>query len=310
MFQKLSVIPAVAVCLAAFNGKRWLPEQLASVLAQTGVSITVFVSVDRSSDNTEAWFDQLALTDSRVISLAHGESFGAASRNFFRMMREIDFSEFDYISFADQDDIWFPDKLLRAHQVLSASGADAYSSNVIAFWTNDRRVFVQKSQQQVQWDFLFEAAGPGCTYVLKKELGGAIQRVLNERWSEAKNIGLHDWFFYAFARANGYRWVIDDGAKMLYRQHESNQVGINSGVKAFVKRACKVMSGWGFSQSALIAVLIGLGDDPFVKLWSDGSRMGILKLALHSCKCRRRRRDKLLFALSCIAFGLAGNHLQ
>lgn len=305
-----SAIPAVAVCLAAFNGKRWLPEQLRSVLAQTGVSVTVFVSVDRSSDNTEAWFDELAATDSRVISLAHGEKFGGASRNFFRIMREIDFSAFDYISFADQDDIWFPDKLLRAYQVLSATNADAYSSNVIAFWTDNRRVLVQKSQEQVQWDFLFEAAGPGCTYVLRRELGSAIQQVLKEHWPQAQNVGLHDWFFYAFARANGYRWVIDDGAKMLYRQHDSNQVGINSGVKAFIIRARKVLTGWGFRQSALIAVLVGLGDDPFVTKWSSGGRMGMFKLSLHCWQCRRNVRDKFLFALSCLAVGIKGGYRQ
>lgn len=303
-----SVVPAVAVCLAAFNGERWLPEQLRSVLEQTGVSVTVFVSVDRSSDNTEAWFDQLASADSRVISLAHGEKFGGASRNFFRIMREIDFSEFDYISFADQDDIWFPDKLLRAHQVLSTTGADAYSSNVIAFWKDNRRVLVQKSQQQVQWDFLFEAAGPGCTYVLRRELGAAIQKVLQEHWSQAQNVGHHDWFFYAFARANGYCWVIDEGAKMLYRQHDSNEVGINSGIKAFAVRTRKVLNGWGFRQSALIAVLVGLGDDPFVTKWSRDGRMGMFKLSLHFWQCRRNVRDKFLFALSCLAVGIKGNH--
>ena len=118
---------------------------------------------------------------------------------------------------------------------------------------------------------------------------------------------MHDWFFYAFARANGYRWVIDDYAGMLYRQHENNQVGVNSGLKAFVHRARKVLNGWGLTQSALIAQLVGLGDDPFVNRWSGGSRAGLLWLGFQAWQCRRRVRDKIMFSLSCIAIFLVGN---
>lgn len=306
MPQKLiSTGPCVAVCLAAFNGMRWLPEQLDSILAQTGVAVTVIVSVDRSSDQTEQWFDCQVQHDHRVVLLPHGEHFGGASRNFFRILRDIDLSGFDYVSFADQDDIWLPDKLQRACQTLAQSRADAYSSNVLAFWPDGRQLLVEKSQQQVNWDFLFEAAGPGCTYVMRKELAGAIQALLQARWVQVQQVGLHDWFVYAFARAHGYRWVIDDYAGMLYRQHESNQVGVNRGWQALLHRARKIFSGWGLSQSALIAELVGLENDPFVRQWSSGSRAGLVWLACHAWQCRRRMRDKLLFSLSCLVMCFA-----
>jgi rhamnosyltransferase len=302
--EKNQALPKFAVCLAAFNGVRWLPEQLASIMAQTGVSITVIVSVDRSADGTEAWFHQRALVDNRIVLLQHGERFGGGSRNFFRIMREADFSKFDYVSFSDQDDIWLPNKLSHAHELLLSTGADAYSSNVIAFWPGGREVLIEKSQRQVRWDFLFEAAGPGCTYVMRKELACAIQDVVRSRWDEVQEVGLHDWFAYAFARANGYRWVIDDGPGMLYRQHENNQVGVNAGWRAFVHRADKVLSGWGLAQSALIARLVGLNDDPFVLRWAGGGRLGLLYLALHAGQCRRRVRDKFIFALSCLVLSV------
>lgn len=298
--------PSVAVCLAAFDGMRWLPEQLESILLQTGVLVTLIVSVDLSSDRTEAWLDQYALSDKRVILLPHGGKFGGAARNFFRIMRDVDFSRFDYVSFADQDDIWLPDKLQRAHEMLSKTGADAYSSNVTAFWPDGRTVMIEKSQAQVRWDFLFEAGGPGCTYVMRKELACALQNLLKQRWAEVQKVDLHDWFSYAFARANGYRWVIDNYASMLYRQHEKNQFGVNVGWQALLHRARKIFSGWGMAQSALIADLIGLGHDPFVRRWSGGSRTGLLWLAWHAWQCRRRPRDKLLFGLSCLAMCIAG----
>lgn len=299
-----------AVCLAAFNGFSWVQDQIDSILMQSNVSVTIFVSVDCSSDNTEALIDKIAENDGRVVVLKHGRYFGGAAKNFFRILNAIDFSDFDYVCLADQDDVWLSDKLIRAHLQLQASNADAYSSNVLAFWPSGRRALITKSQPQQRWDFLFEAAGPGCTYVVTRELICAIQVLLKNRWADVQQVGLHDWFIYAFARANGYRWLIDDYVGMLYRQHERNQVGVNQGWKALLHRAGKIFSGWGLTQSALIAELVGLGNDPFVKWWSGGGRLGLLWLACHSWQCRRRLRDKLLFALSCVALCFAGNRLS
>lgn len=299
--------PSFAVLLAAYNGMRFIEEQISSILQQENVDIYLFISVDESSDYTLAWCEGLSLKDSRVTVLTPGGRFGGAANNFFRLIRDVDFSHFDFLAFADQDDIWLPGKLSRAHEILSKTGAHAYSGNVVAFWPSGRKVFIEKSQDQVRWDFLFEAAGPGCTYVIRKDLGCSIQSFIKSHWDDVQKIGLHDWFTYAFARANGYRWVIDDFAGMLYRQHEQNQVGVNAGGRAFVQRARKVLNGWGLTQSALIAQLVGLGDDPFVKRWSSGGRAGLLWLAFHAWQCRRRTRDKIIFSLSCMALCVAGS---
>jgi rhamnosyltransferase len=302
--------PSVAVILAAYNGMQWLPEQLESILAQSGVQVTVFVSVDYSVDGTEAWIDSIAQTDKRVVVLPHGKRFGGAAPNFFRLLNDLDFSGFHYVSFADQDDIWLPEKLIRAHQVLSQSSADAYSSNVIAFWDSGRKKFIKKSQPQRRWDFLFEAAGPGCTYVMREHLVREIQAVLRKDWQAMRQVGLHDWFAYAYARAHGFSWVIDDYAGMLYRQHEGNQVGINHGWRALLFRTRKILNGWGIAQALLIAKLVGLGEDPFVKPWSNGSRAGFFRLAAHAAQCRRRTRDQILFFLSCLALSVTGSRKQ
>ena len=295
-----------AVCFAAYNGMAYIVEQVKSILLQKNVDIKIFISVDKSTDGTENYLAEWALSDLRIILLPFGQRFGGAGPNFYRLLREVDLTGFDYISFSDQDDIWLPDKLQRAHETLSKTGADAYSSNITAFWPDGRKALIEKSQKQVQWDFLFEAAGPGCTYVMRKELACAIQALLKDRWADVQQVGLHDWFAYAFARANGYRWVIDDYPGMLYRQHEKNQVGVNMGWRALLHRARKICNGWGLSQSALIADLIGLGNDPFVKRWAGGSRVGMFWLACHAGQCRRRLRDKWLFALSCLVLAIVG----
>lgn len=303
----LKIVPRVCVMLAAFQGMQWIQQQVDSIINQRNVDVTIYISVDLCEDDTFAYVKSLAEYSKNIIVLPYGQRFGGAARNFLRLMRDIDFTEFDYVALADQDDIWFEEKMVRACQKLLESGASAYSSNVIAFWEDGREQLIKKSQPQSKWDYLFEAAGPGCTYVLQKDLALAIQSLIRQRWNDMENLGLHDWFFYAFARANGFMWVIDAHPGMRYRQHSNNQVGVNMGLRAYFYRARKVLNGWGLTQSALIADLVGLGNDSFVKRWSGGSRTGLFWLACHAGQCRRRSRDKLLFALSCLALCVAGN---
>jgi len=119
-------------------------------------------------------------------------------------------------------------------------------------------------------------------------------------------VGLHDWFTYAYARARGFRWVIDDHASLMYRQHGENQVGVNAGWAAFGWRAKQVLNGWGLAQARLIATQVGLHDDAFVRRWSRGGRWQTLRLAFQASQCRRRPRDRVLFALSCLALTIVG----
>lgn len=301
-----SVSPKVVVCLAAYNGMHWLAEQMDSILAQRQAEVTVVVSVDHSSDGTESWLDAHALVDSRIFVLPHGEHFGGAGRNFFRLLREVDFTAFDYVCFADQDDIWQPDKLERACRRLSETNADAYSSNVMAFWPDGRRLLIDKSQPQQEWDFLFEAAGPGCTYVLHVSLAQALQNAVRSTEDIEKCVALHDWFMYAFARAHGFRWMIDSYPSVLYRQHGDNQVGANSGWLAAKRRLARMFNGWWFDQAELIACLVGLESAPIVVRGLKGGRLGALWLATKARHCRRRFSEQLVFMAFCIVLGLIG----
>ena len=306
MPEPVNPLPSVAVCLAAFNGVRYLPQQMDSILGQAGVAITVFVSVDCSSDGTEDWFQRLQETEHRVVLLPCGEKFGGAAPNFFRLLREVDFSAFDYVAYADQDDIWLPEKLKRATGQLTETGADGYSSDVVAFWESGRSTYIRKSYPQRQWDYLFESAGPGCTFVFRRNLALELQTALRQNREGAQDVGLHDWFTYAFARARNHPWIIDDYASLMYRQHGDNQVGVNAGVSALVWRARKVLDGWGLNQARMIARFIGAGDLPFVRQWMGGGRLAVLNLAFQARNCRRKPMDRLWFAMSCLALAVIG----
>lgn len=294
-----SVFPKVAVLLAAYNGMAWIEAQLDSILKQTNVCASVFISVDTSTDGTEAWCADYAQHHASISLLSPAGRFGGASRNFFRLIRDVDFSTFDYVAFSDQDDIWHPDKLQRAVAVLAPGHHDAYSSNVTAFWPDGQRVLLDKAQPQVQWDYLFEAAGPGCTYVMNRRLADAFKSSLLSHWDAAQAVSLHDWYCYAFARSHGFRWLIDPVPGMDYRQHANNQVGANTGLASLISRLKKIADGWWAGQVLLIGQLIGDSQlHPAGKHVS--TRLSFLKLAFKAPQCRRRPRDKIFFIIACL----------
>lgn len=309
--NKINHIPRFAVLLAAYNGMDYIADQIESILAQKDVELQIFISVDKSSDGTESYLIDLASNLERITLLPLGDSFGGASQNFYRLIRDVDFQNFDYVCFSDQDDIWYTDKLIRAHWVLSQGDYGGYSSNVNAFWPSGRGQLVDKAQPQKSWDFLFEAAGPGCTYVLKKSLALSVQLLVRNRSNCVLKVGHHDWLIYAFARANNFLWAIDFLPSMDYRQHQSNQVGVNVGWAPFMARARKMLSGHGFSQSMLIAKLVDMpSSTSIVRSGLHGGRFGYLWLAFHAIECRRKRIEQLYFFILCvIAFVLNINNM-
>ncbi len=297
-------LPRVAVALAAFNGRSYIGEQMESILRQQNMDVHVFVSVDKSSDGTENFLADLAVLDPRLSLLPMGQVFGGAGQNFYWLLREMDLTGFDYLCFADQDDLWDHGKLERACSLMTIKGAAGYSSNFTAFWPSGKERLVNKAWPQRNWDFLFESAGPGCTYVLHSSLALALQKLVREADSSLLRIDYHDWLAYAFARSRNYPWVIDNWSSMKYRQHAYNQIGVNSGWRAFLLRAKKILSGYGFEQSRLIAEVIGISAAPIVRRGLQGGRLGFLWLALASRQCRRRPLDQLWFFVSCILSAL------
>ncbi|MFQ2489557.1 glycosyltransferase [Aeromonas caviae] len=292
--------PKVAVLLAAYNGLKYLPEQLESIYGQDGVQVNVYLSVDASNDGTEKYIASLAVERDDVRHLEFGSKFGGAAKNFFHLLESVDFSEYDYIALADQDDIWESDKLKRGISKLKESSASGYSSNVMAFWEDGREVIVEKSQPQVEYDYLFEAAGPGCTYIMDLSLACEIQQFIKKHNNSVKSIDLHDWFIYAYARSSKRKWFIDSYSGMRYRQHGGNQVGANNSLLAAKRRWGLIKTKWYYGEIVKISTLLNMSTEPFIRTCLFGGYMGAVYLALHVNKVRRRTRDRWALALVCL----------
>ena len=283
--------PKVYVLMAVYNGEPWLPEQIQSVLNQEEVAVRLFISVDLSKDGSLACCRRLSEQNPEVAVLGYGEQFGSATRNFSRLIAEVDTTEADFVAFCDQDDIWDSDKLIRSIKALSEQGCSAVSSDVTAFWQDGRKRLIVKSQPQRKLDYVLEAAGPGSTYVLSQTAWSAYKSWLLERLSF--ELPPHDWLIYAFCRIYGHSWFILPESTVLYRQHEGNFLGANLGFRGRLARIESIRSGEFRKDVSRLQHLFGT-DFPI-----STTRFGLLK---NWAQLRRKRSEAVIFALLCLVF--------
>lgn len=95
----------ISVCMATYNGARFIERQLSSILCQLGNSDEVIISDDGSTDGTLEIISKQTDPRIRVINGPHRHS---PVFNFERAMGEV---RGEFIFLSDQDDEWIPNKV-------------------------------------------------------------------------------------------------------------------------------------------------------------------------------------------------------
>jgi len=94
--------------MAAYNGGRYLREQLDSLAAQEHLPCELVVCDDGSTDNTLEIIACFAETSPFPVRVYRNEKNLGFAENFLKAAR---LCKSDWISFCDQDDVWLPNKL-------------------------------------------------------------------------------------------------------------------------------------------------------------------------------------------------------
>lgn len=300
--------PRVLVLMATYQGEAWVCEQLESVLSQRDVEVYVVVSDDCSSDATAAHVRNLARLDSRISLVTRIVSSGSAGANFRFLFQTTDFSEYDYVALADQDDVWDVDHLIRSCNALANSGAAGTSCSVTTFG-HGQEVVVSQGRRKREFDYLFEGGGQGCTFVLTSDLAAKVKSVCCDGRSQAELLHYHDWLIYLVARVSGFEWYFDSHPSVRYRQHSRNEIGARSSKGALKRRLALIRGGWYVRQ---VNAAVGLA----VYMCSDNGKLSKLskiiasphnlwrrlRLALGVLQWSRRRRiDSVALALAAAA---------
>lgn len=95
----------ISVCIATYNGEKYLREQLDSILCQLDINDEVIISDDSSTDNTLEIIR--SYKDNRIRILSHNKFFSPVF-NFENALKHV---KGDYIFLSDQDDIWMENKV-------------------------------------------------------------------------------------------------------------------------------------------------------------------------------------------------------
>lgn len=224
----------IDILLATYNGEKYLREQLISIENQTYKNWYLIVRDDGFSDDTVNILENFKKKyPNKVKIINDGTSSGCAKNNFFKLMN---YSENEYISCCDQDDIWLDNKLEIMYQELKKLEnentcqipllvhCDLYvvdqNMNILSKSFFDYSLFNKKAETINC--FLLENYVTGCAMMFNRKLK---DYMLKEY--DLNKIYMHDWLAALIAYSFGKGKFINKSL-IKYRQHENNSVGAKS----------------------------------------------------------------------------------
>lgn len=290
----------VAIILAVYNGGPFLEEQLLSIVGQKHKNFHIFIRDDGSTDDSLIIVKNVLNKNIYTILDNKKIKTKSAAGNFFKALMQIDLSKFDYISFADQDDIWIPSKVSTGISRMQASLSAGYSSNLVAFDNSKNTAwFMSKQGADTDFDYLFQGASAGCTYMLSASAGELIQtKIATQPNFDVENKS-HDWLIYAICRSHGLKWFHDVNATILYRQHTSNVYSALPSFQGLKIKYNLIRSGWYKTHILwLFGFLLGTKDE--AKIFHKLSRLNFkdrLWLISNCFSFRRNFKQAILLAI-------------
>ena len=222
----------VQVLLSAYNGEKYLAEQIESIMAQNYQAVSLLIRDDGSTDHTLDIIKKYA-DKYENIDFYTGDNLGV-QKSFFHLMMHADKTA-DYYAFSDQDDVWLPEKIRRAVEMLEKQDGNRpllYASETILVDEHLRKLPMYTKVSKTVPSFgnaLVENICAGCTEVFNNQL----LQLVNKKTPEY--VVMHDWWLYLCASAFG-NVCFDSKSFILYRQHLDNQLGAPSHIGNMWKR--------------------------------------------------------------------------
>jgi len=232
----------ISVCIATYNGERFIKQQLESILNQLGSNDEIIISDDSSTDNTLNIIREF--DDSRIHVYVENK-FRSPISNFEFCISK---AQGDIIFLSDQDDLWMPTKVEEVCSVFQKNClVSLVSSNAMVIDENNEVI----KNRFFQHNFKFTSSiiqniiknrFLGCTLAFR---GSMKNRIL----PFPPRLPMHDMWIGIICKLFGDVYFIDKPL-IAYRRHASNFTPKShaSPIKMFY---------WRFNL--LIALFIGLG---------------------------------------------------
>ena len=200
----------ISVCMATYNGAKYITEQLQSILSQLGENDEVVISDDGSLDDT---LDIIrGFSDGRIKLIKNQSSFHGVVPNFNNALMH---ATGDVVFLSDQDDIWLDDRVSNSVEKLAKYDLVVSNCKVIDQFgsvTHFSYFSLTKSGPGFCRN-LFRSTYLGCSLAFKKQVLQCILPI-------PSNLAMyHDWWIGFIAELH-FDVYFDERPSFLYRRHD------------------------------------------------------------------------------------------
>lgn len=229
----------VAILMSTYEGGKYIEDQLRTIYSQTWPDFTLYIRDDGSGPDFTGQLKRLQ--DRYGFTLVLGENKGFL-KSFFSLSREV-FSgdrDYSYFAFADQDDLWFSNKLEESVKRLERKERDLTPDLPMVCHSAYLMVDEDELSRIREGDWKAEDISPGDSrYFYYPERGYSFRRSITENHysgfsmtinrkmmeymlqADPDRIDYHDWL--AANIAHGFGWACFDSRPMaIHRMHKTN----------------------------------------------------------------------------------------
>lgn len=202
----------ISVCLATYNGEKYIIEQLNSILSQLDINDEIIISDDHSKDNTIKVISNLG--DPRIKIFSNEKERGY-SKNFENAINK---ASGDIIFICDQDDVWLDTKVKVMVDSLSKAPLAIHNALIVdgeLNLINDSHFELYKVEKGFLKNFL-KTRYIGACMAFKREL---LKRALP--FPENQKLCAYDYWLTLIAEYY-YQVELVHQPLIKYRRHFSN----------------------------------------------------------------------------------------
>lgn len=210
----------ISLVLATYNGEKYILEQLESIKNQTLKPDEVIICDDKSTDNTFSMISEYIKENKLSWLLYVNDNNQGYSRNFSNLIKK---AKGDIIFLADQDDIWFLDKIERMSKIIEENQKiSLLASNILPFYVghNPQKINFEKFREnkkiikiddKLKW---IKPIRPGCSMCIRPSKFSEYDEIWYDKYP-------HDCLLWGIS-------VLNDGAYLLneetikFRRHDNN----------------------------------------------------------------------------------------
>ena len=200
----------ISVCIATYNGERYIRQQIESIVFQLNVDDEIIVSDDGSTDGT---LDIVKGIDDKRIKIIEGPGRKSPILNFECALKA---SKGDFIFLSDQDDVWKPDKVeicmkwLKTYHCV-VSDAEVTDNRLKPLYPSLYAI-MQVRQGRI-YNTIWKNGYTGCCMAFRRN-------VLEASLPFPKNIPMHD-IWIGNVAAYKYNVIFIPDRLIHFRRHEN-----------------------------------------------------------------------------------------